>query len=172
MRKKKHKPKIKFATLFIKINFLLYLKVMCTKRIKKEIKETAAQLALALTKKLSTNTMTNIGREKIRRNLVLKSLMKFFPNPKIKKKKIRGPTIIIWLPTNFRLSTKCKPDLSRAALSAVCSKVTQLLLIFQMIFGAIITTKVRIKQRKNNLFLKKIFLISFSNNKNTIEIIK
>ena len=62
---------------------------------KKEIKETAAQLALALTKKLSTNTMIKTGREKIRRNLVLKSLIKFFTNPKIKNKKIRGPTIII-----------------------------------------------------------------------------
>ena len=126
MRKKKDKPKTKLATLLIKINFLLYLKVICTNRIKKETKETAAQLALALTKKLSNNTMTNAGREKIRRNLVLKSLMKFFTNPKIKNKKIRGPTIIIWLPTNFRLSIKCKPDLSSAALSAVCPKVTQL----------------------------------------------
>jgi hypothetical protein len=95
MRKKKHKPKKKFAMLLIKINFLLYLKVICTKRIKKEIKETAAQLALALTKKLSNNIITNTGREKIRRNLVLKSLMIFFTNPKIKNKKIRGPTIII-----------------------------------------------------------------------------
>ena len=95
MRTKKHKPKIKFAILFIKINFLLYLNVIFTNRIKKEIKETAAQLALALTKKLSNNTMTNAGREKIRRNLVLKSLMKFFAKPKIKNKKIRGPTIII-----------------------------------------------------------------------------
>ena len=68
---------------------------MCTNRIKKEIKETAAQLALALTKKLSTNTMTNTGREKTRRNLVLKSLMKFFTDPKIQNKKIRGPTIIL-----------------------------------------------------------------------------
>jgi hypothetical protein len=67
---------------------------------------------------------------------------------------------------------KCKPDLSSAALSAVCSKVTQLLFIFQMIFGAIITIKVRMKLRKNNLFLKKIFFIVFSNNKNIMETIK
>ena len=72
--------------MFIKINFLLYLKVTCTNKIKKEIKETAAQFAFDLTKMLSINTIINTGKEKIMRNLVLKSLTKFLTNPKTKKK--------------------------------------------------------------------------------------
>ena len=95
IRKKRPNPKMRFVILFIKTSLWLNLNIVCTNRIIKETKEVAAQLALALTKMLSTNTMINTGREKIRRNLVLKSLMKFFAKPKIKNKKIRGPAIII-----------------------------------------------------------------------------
>ena len=53
----------------MKINFLLNIKVVCTNKIKKEIRETAAQFALALTRILSINIIINTGREKMRRNL-------------------------------------------------------------------------------------------------------
>ena len=72
----------------------------------KETKEVAAQLALALTNMLSPKTIIKIGKEKIRRNLVLKSLISFLEKLLIKKRKINGPTIIIWLPTNFKLSKR------------------------------------------------------------------
>ena len=68
---------------------------MWTNKIKNEIKETAAQLAFALTNTLSINTIKKIGKENTRRNFVLKSYCKFFKDPKIKNKKIKGPTMII-----------------------------------------------------------------------------
>ena len=55
------------------IKFLLTLYTEYKKRIKNETKDTAAQLAFALTNKLSKNIIKKIGTEKISKNLELKS---------------------------------------------------------------------------------------------------
>tara|TARA_Y100000741_G_C17892688_1_gene411840 strand:- start:178 stop:393 length:216 start_codon:yes stop_codon:yes gene_type:complete len=67
---------------------------------KTETSAGAAQLALALTRKLSTKTTKSIGKENINKNLFSKSKRKYFKKTTEEKNK-KGPTIIICETRNF-----------------------------------------------------------------------
>ena len=76
-------------------------KTECLCLIKTDISAGAAQLALDLTRKLSTKTINNAGKENANKNLFSKSKRKFLIQ-KTKETNKRGPTIIICAPINFR----------------------------------------------------------------------
>ena len=80
----------------------MFLKVTnLNNKIKIDISAGAAQLALALTRKLSINTIKIIGVENISKNLFSKSKLKFLKKT-INEKTIIGPSIIICENINFK----------------------------------------------------------------------
>ena len=74
-KNKKPKAKLKKKLVFIISGLCFFIELK--KRINKDIRAGAAQLALALTKTLSTKTIIIIGKEKLSKYIFSKSILKF-----------------------------------------------------------------------------------------------
>ena len=114
----------------INIKFFFFSSTSLKNKINKEIKAGAAQLALALTRKLSNKMIIIIGNEKINKNLFSKSKRKDLDTYKKDKNKI-GPTIKICETKNFNGSSKLRLRFFKFALLEVWAIVIHPLIIFQ-----------------------------------------
>ena len=102
----------------ITIKFFFFSSTSLKNKINKEINAGAAQLALALTRKLSNKMMIIIGNEKINKNLFSKSKRNDLNTYKKDKNKI-GPTIKICETKNLNGPPTLRARFFKFALSEV-----------------------------------------------------